>query len=216
MKYRGMKIAITGKMGSGKSYLADKISNKYGFYIASFAGRVKELAKELFNMVGKDRGLLINFATKMREIDSEVWIRTMLKSIKGKENVIVDDLRLKNEYDILRVNGWYIVKLEIDENKRELQLREKYGVDEANNHIAHSKSATENDVVGLDDESFDLVIRNDSDYIILDSMVSSYLNKRSKQEIGVRGRIAQYDTDYDSNEDLGIENEEIWAYRRRI
>ena len=99
MKYRGMKIAITGKMGSGKSYLADKISNKYGFYIASFAGRVKELAKELFNMVGKDRGLLINFATKMREIDSEVWIRTMLKSIKGKENVIVDDLRLKNEYD---------------------------------------------------------------------------------------------------------------------
>ncbi len=211
-----MKIAITGKMGSGKSYLADKISNKYGFYIASFAGRVKELAKELFNMVGKDRGLLINFATKMREIDSEVWIRTMLKSIKGKENVIVDDLRLKNEYDILRVNGWYIVKLEIDENKRELQLREKYGVDEANNHIAHSKSATENDVVGLDDESFDLVIRNDSDYIILDSMVSSYLNKRSKQEIGVRGRIAQYDTDYDSNEDLGIENEEIWAYRRRI
>ena len=56
-----MKIAITGKMGSGKSYLADKISNKYGFYIASFAGRVKELAKELFNMVGKDRGLLINF-----------------------------------------------------------------------------------------------------------------------------------------------------------
>ena len=47
----------------------------------------------------------------MREIDSEVWIRTMLKSIKGKENVIVDDLRLKNEYDILRVNGWYIVKL---------------------------------------------------------------------------------------------------------
>lgn len=216
MKYRGMKIAITGKMGSGKSYLADKISNKYGFYIASFAGRVKELAKELFNMVGKDRGLLINFATKMREIDSEVWIRTMLKSIKGKENVIVDDLRLKNEYDILRVNGWYIVKLEIDENKRELQLREKYGVDEAKNHIAHSKSETENDVVGLDDESFDLVIRNDSDYMILDSMVSSCLNKRGRKEIGVRSRIAQYDTDYDSNEDLGIENEEIWAYRRRI
>ena len=211
-----MKIAITGKMGSGKSYLADKISNKYGFYIASFAGRVKELAKELFNMVGKDRGLLINFATKMREIDSEVWIRTMLKSIKGKENVIVDDLRLKNEYDILRVNGWYIVKLEIDENKRELQLREKYGVGEAKNHIAHSKSETENDVVGLDDESFDLVIRNDSDYMILDSMVSSCLNKRGRKEIGVRGRIAQYDTDYDSNEDLGIENEEIWAYRRRI
>lgn len=211
-----MKIAITGKMGSGKSYLADKISNKYGFYIASFAGRVKELAKELFNMVGKDRGLLINFATKMREIDSEVWIRTMLKSIKGKENVIVDDLRLKNEYDILRVNGWYIVKLEIDENKRELQLREKYGVDEAKNHIAHSKSETENDVVGLDDESFDLVIRNDSDYMILDSMVSSCLNKRGRKEIGVRSRIAQYDTDYDSNEDLGIENEEIWAYRRRI
>ena len=55
-----MKIAISGKMGSGKTYLAENISKKYGFYKASFAGRVKELASELFNMRGKDRGLLLS------------------------------------------------------------------------------------------------------------------------------------------------------------
>tara|TARA_Y100000748_G_C15501432_1_gene490257 strand:- start:4521 stop:5213 length:693 start_codon:yes stop_codon:yes gene_type:complete len=230
MKYIGMKIAITGKMGSGKSYLADKISNKYGFYKASFAGRVKELASELFDMRGKDRGLLINFATKMREIDPEVWIRSMLKSIHDKKNVIVDDLRLKNEYDKLRKNGWYIIKIEIDEEKRKLQLNDKYGVYEACQHIAYSNSVTENDVVGLSDESFDLVIRTKEDYSIFDSMVSTYLKEKDK---GVRdrnrdicfvsGRVqrgGRYDTDYDSNEDLVLGNEydsnDKWAYRRRI
>ena len=227
-----MKIAISGKMGSGKTYLAENISKKYGFYKASFAGRVKELASELFNMRGKDRGLLINFATKMREIDEEVWIRSMLKNIHYKKNVIVDDLRLKNEYDKLRKNGWYIIKLDIDEEKRKLQLKDKYGVDEAYQHIAYSNSVTENDVVGLSDESFDLVIRTKEDYAIFDSMVSTYLKEKEK---GVRdrdrdrdicfvsGRVqrgGRYDTDYDSSEDLVLGNEydsnDIWAYRRRI
>ncbi len=221
-----MKIAITGKMGSGKTYLAENISKKYGFYKASFAGRVKELASELFNMRGKDRGLLINFATKMREIDEEVWIRSMMKNIHYKKNVIVDDLRLKNEYDKLRKNGWYIIKLDIDEERRKLQLKDKYGVDEAYQHIAYSNSVTENDVVGLSDESFDLVIRTKEDYAIFDSMVSTYLKEKEKgvrdrdrDRVGIYGD-GRYDTDYDSNEDLVLGNEydsnDKWAYRRRI
>jgi uncharacterized protein (DUF2235 family) len=218
-----MKIAISGKMGSGKTYLAENICKKYGFYKASFAGRVKELASELFNMRGKDRGLLINFATKMRAIDSEVWIRSMLKSIHDKKNVIVDDLRLKNEYDKLRNNGWYIIKLEIDEDKRKLQLRDKYGIDESYLHIAHSNSVTENDVVGLSDESFDLVIRTKEDYSIFYSMVNTYLKEK---DISYRGDVTInrsppiFETDYDSNGDfaLGSDYDSIdrWLYSRRI
>ena len=148
----------------------------------------------------------------------------MLKNIHYKKNVIVDDLRLKNEYDKLRKNGWYIIKLDIDEEKRKLQLKDKYGVDEAYQHIAYSNSVTENDVVGLSDESFDLVIRTKEDYAIFDSMVSTYLKEKEKgvrdrDRVGICGD-GRYDTDYDSNEDLVLGNEydsnDKWAYRRRI
>ena len=97
-----MKIAICGKMGTGKTYFADYITKKYDFRKASFAKRLKTLAEELFDMTHKDRGLLINFATKMREIDSRVWIKAMFRDIKNVDNVVLDDLRLNNEYITLK------------------------------------------------------------------------------------------------------------------
>ena len=34
--------------------------------------KVKDLAKEYFNMIGKDRELLINFANKIEDVDPDV------------------------------------------------------------------------------------------------------------------------------------------------
>ena len=121
-----MKITIAGKMGSGKTFLANSISKNFDFTQTSFALRVKELAVELFDMSGKDRTLLIDFATKMRDIDDTVWIRSMLRHIDGVENVVLDDLRLRNEYDTLRSHGWIIVKLKVHEDERQRRLCEKY------------------------------------------------------------------------------------------
>ena len=157
-----MKIAITGKMGSGKSFVANKLVQNYGFVQLSFAERVKELACELFNMQGKNRSLLIDLATKMRSIDRDVWIRSMLVKCEKHSNVVVDDLRLNNEYHTLKQLGWYLVKINIDENKRHEQLRSKYGYDYIS-HIEHAQSITENDVVSMDDSDFDYIIRNDDD-----------------------------------------------------
>jgi len=58
------------------STLANEIIERYSNYKwnkLSFAGKVKELATELFGMTVKDRNLLINLATKMRDIDQEVF-----------------------------------------------------------------------------------------------------------------------------------------------
>lgn len=165
-----MNIAIAGKMGSGKSFLTEKILSEFDCYeTTSFASRVKELATELFGMTHKDRGLLINFATKMREIDPNVWINCVLRSVIAiNENdtnsklVVVDDLRLTNEYDELKSNGWFLIKIDIDESIRQSRLRTKYG-DKYETHKAHFTSITENDVVSMCDSNFDYVVRNDTD-----------------------------------------------------
>lgn len=109
-----MKIAICGKMCSGKSTLADHIMRNYsGYQIYSFSKKVKELCSELFNMNGKDRELLITFANKMRDIDENVWINQVLRETKGKHNCIIDDVRYQNEVDALIKDGWKIIQLHI-------------------------------------------------------------------------------------------------------
>ena len=97
-----MKIAIIGKMCSGKTTIANLIIDKDKSYKRlSFGQKVKDLAVELFNMKGKDRSLLINFANKMREIDSDVWGNYIINNNKDIDNCIIDDIRYQNELDKL-------------------------------------------------------------------------------------------------------------------
>jgi uridine kinase len=64
-----MKNGICGKMCSGKTTLANYILSKNPNYKKfSFADKLKEIAKDLFFMEKKNRNLLINIGTKMREI----------------------------------------------------------------------------------------------------------------------------------------------------
>ena len=109
-----MKIAICGKMCSGKSTLANHIMRQFdGYQIYSFGQKVKELCVELFNMKHKDRTLLINFANKMRDIDPDVWINQVLKQTSQKQNCILDDVRYQNEVDALIRDGWKIIHLQV-------------------------------------------------------------------------------------------------------
>lgn len=122
-----MKIALIGKMCSGKSTIAKIIMEhdpQYQRY--SFGQKVKDVATELFNMVGKDRALLIEFANKMRDIDSEVWVNQVLKQSKDKEFCVIDDIRYQNELDALIEGNWIIIKLNISKDLQRTRIIETY------------------------------------------------------------------------------------------
>ena len=55
-----MKIAIIGKMCSGKSYVADYIVKKYNLEKYSFADKLKSIAVELFGMHHKNQKIASN------------------------------------------------------------------------------------------------------------------------------------------------------------
>ena len=161
-----MKIALNGKMGTGKSWLGDKLVSEQDFQLLSFSFRVKELAIELFDMKEKDRTLLIDIGEKLKSIDPLVWVKRTLKEADKKKNIIIDDLRFTSEYEQLKKNNWIIIKIEIPEEKRVSQLKNKYGSD-FESHLKHFESHTENDVHNYDDSKFDFIIRN-SDNIYKD------------------------------------------------
>ena len=137
-----MKIAICGKMCSGKTTLANYIMRTYpGYQKYAFADKVKELCIELFQMKGKDRSLLINFANKMREIDQNVWINQVLKQTRGKNNCIIDDVRYQNEIEALIQDGWIIIQLHIPYELQKSRIMKLYPDNfqdhlNANNHIS--------------------------------------------------------------------------------
>ena len=152
-----MKIALNGKIGSGKSWLSEKLVKDHDYFQNSFASRIKELAIELFGMNGKDRDLLVEFGEKMKTIDSHVWIKRTMEECKGKADVVIDDLRFRDEYVTLKGDGWTLVKIEIPEEERVQNIHSKYGT-EAHTHLKYSESYTETDL--MDDSHFDLILRN--------------------------------------------------------
>ena len=103
-----------GKMGSGKTTLADEIiRQKPEFVRYSFGRKVKEIAKDLFGMESKDRTLLQSLGTKMREIRDDVYVNYVIHECREHDYCLLDDARYVNEITRLRNNGWTLVKLDI-------------------------------------------------------------------------------------------------------
>ena len=124
-----MKIAVTGKMCSGKTTLCNYLCElEPRFEIFSFGKKVKDVASDLFKMDPqvKDRTLLTSIGQKMREIDSEVWINYVVQQCKDVEFCLVDDLRYQNEYEALVKNGFKIIQLNISDELQEKRIKNIY------------------------------------------------------------------------------------------
>jgi hypothetical protein len=140
-----MKIAICGKMCSGKTTIANHIMRTVpGYQKYSFAQKVKELCVELFDMKRKDRPLLINFSNKLREIDPDVWIRPVLQETRGKENCIIDDVRYQNEVDALLEDGWTFIQLHIPSGLQQERIQKAYPTDYQEHFVAQNHVSEQN------------------------------------------------------------------------
>ena len=111
------------------------------YEIFSFGEKIKELAKELFNMKNKDRTLLIDIASKLRDIDEDVWAKYVVNQTKDKEFCIIDDLRFQNELNYLK--GWKIICLTTPLNVRLERIKKLY--DNHEDHIKNMKHKSETD-----------------------------------------------------------------------
>ena len=126
-----MKIAISGPMCSGKTSIANLICYfKPEYKIYSFGKKIKDLAKELFNMDKvKDRSLLINIANKMKDINQNVWIDYVMKQCSNESNCIIDDLRFENELNVLKNdtdNNWHFIVSKVTKEIRIERIKNLY------------------------------------------------------------------------------------------
>src|SRR5699024_6965426 len=143
-----LKIAITGKMRSGKSELAGHLERKHGFKRVSFGSALKYYADILFadseafpieyeefgepcpfdgerdTRVKKPRKLYQDFGQAMRQLDEDIWIRHVEQAIESDKlfpdykGVVIDDLRQPNEYEWAKDHGFTIIRGNAREDRR--------------------------------------------------------------------------------------------------
>ena len=111
-----MKIALIGRMRSGKDTVGRYLVNRYGFTRYALGDGVRFLCKILYPDIvvqGKPRYLYQTVGQAMREIDPDVWIKYMSRNIErdNLENIVVTDVRQPNEFDTLRQAGFYMVRV---------------------------------------------------------------------------------------------------------
>ena len=126
-----MIIGIAGKMGAGKDYLAKEFNTHAEFKVLHFADGVYDIARKIFNMDLKDRILLQQIGTKMREIDSKVWIKNTMREAEKYTSVVIADVRYEGEVKAILEAGGKIILLNVNDDLR------KHRVEKRDNQFIH-------------------------------------------------------------------------------
>jgi dephospho-CoA kinase len=91
-------------------------------------------------------------------VNDKIWVNAVEKSLGDFDHIVVDDLRYQNEFDMLRKNGFVMIRLEIP---RELQLsraRKLYGMNFDESKLDHISETS------LDGVNFDYIIDSSGEW----------------------------------------------------
>ncbi|WP_207708735.1 nucleoside/nucleotide kinase family protein [Heliobacterium mobile] len=174
----GVKIAITGKMRSGKDLIAEYLVRKYGFRRFAFGDGVRAVTHLIYpdiqNSGTKPRSLYQQIGQALRQIDPAVWLNYTLKEINASTNpfdsIVISDLRQPNEYKALLNNGFTIVRVQSTVENRLARMNavgDVFTMDDINHE---TESHIDNFVVDFDITNDDGV---DQLYKRIESMLSS-------------------------------------------
>ena len=166
-----LKIAISGKMGSGKTTLANELiqqftdGNNGKSKMVSLGAPVKEVARKYFLMPAdvKDRSLLQQIGQQFRNITPDVWVDLMMSCVQTSADItdiglyICDDVRFENELKAMNEDGWMTIRLTVDESEQQRRLECAYGED----WRTHWENRNEISETDLDKTvGFDMVLHN--------------------------------------------------------
>jgi hypothetical protein len=118
-----LRIAFSGKAGSGKDYSCDHMISILGGTKMAFADALVGGCKALHHFYGlgyeKDRELLQHVGDWARRRDENVFIRNLVDRLclSPDDNVFVSDVRFRNEAIALRAMGFALVRINPPQGK---------------------------------------------------------------------------------------------------
>jgi dephospho-CoA kinase len=127
-----VKIALCGKLRSGKSLISNHLYIKHSFDEVAFGDALKRTVAEAFPWVygpNKPRALLQQYGQLMRQIDPQIWVKHVERKIDGiidfrvnigadRVGIVLSDVRQQNEVDWCRANGFTIIRVTAPDEER--------------------------------------------------------------------------------------------------
>ena len=163
-----VKVALCGKMASGKTTIAENFISDYSFFQrVSLADAVKRFARFIFDIPEghKDRVAFQKMGDGARRfLYEDVWIDVLLKEVEfeethgNMEHFVIDDVRYKNEVIKLKENGWLVIKIDIHDDLQIERLKNAYP-ENWQTHVDARNHASDAEMDDIPDRLFDLVIK---------------------------------------------------------
>lgn len=198
------RIAITGKMRSGKSTVASDLVSNYRFHRIAFGDALKRYADDIFahsdvyraeeitrpcpfggvEIVGrrKPRKLYQDFGQIMRQLDPNVWVHHaemamhVWEGYRGVNGIVIDDLRQPNEYEWARENDFVIIRVSAYDKDR--IHRAKLRGDDFDESMLSHETETHVDTFEVDYE-----IANDGDYDELERQMDEIMARLTSAQV---------------------------------
>lgn len=118
-----MKIALYGKLRSGKTAVCEHIMDKYeNVQKIEFSDALQEVVDILYpELKGvKNREVLVGVGQHMRKYDVDVWTNIVKNRVLNSDarHILVSGVRQQNEYEMLKGLGFIFIRVEASENTR--------------------------------------------------------------------------------------------------
>ena len=175
-------IGLSGKLGSGKNYIAEKIIapyfiDKYNILIIGFGDQVKqelyarniELTYDVLydNKTHESRQKLQQYATEngRDKYNENMWIRGLDMQIETFQRrsckdtlVIVCDVRFINEAEYIKSKNGILFRIEAS-----IRTQSRYWKESGGNLQIHQMISKHKSEIDLDKYNFDHIINNDNE-----------------------------------------------------
>lgn len=174
-----IKIALMGKMRSGKDMVAKMIDQEIGHVVPceqyAFADGIKDILLDYFledvieldKQGKKPRRYLQHIGQELRKLNEGVWIGYLDKTIKENAHlhkeagyldrcVIITDVRQPNEHFYVKNLGYHIIKIDASDETRVKRMEDLNEVDDST--AEEMQHETEKYIDSL---TYDYVIHND-------------------------------------------------------
>jgi len=161
-----IKIALCGKVRSGKDSVGALLTTRYDFYPKiAFGDTLKEIAHKTFPhipRIPKPRKLYIHM-NEHRTFYENVWLDPVARKVeyaldmRSTKGVVITDVRQQNEFDWCRANGFTIVRVTASDDVRIARAQRS-------KDVFDYEDLTHPTELEIDTFDVDYEIRNDGEY----------------------------------------------------
>lgn len=165
-------IALSGKSGSGKTTVASYLEQSHGYARVGTGDLCRAVCRELF---GNESKMTMNAATDaLRTVQPDVWLAAALRHAPRGRPLIVDSMRFREDYLLLRSRGYELWRVDVRSDVRWARLHQR-GQESRGERDDGAAAETE-----LDAAAFDQLIVNERGLPQLWEQVEATLWSRSR------------------------------------